>query len=30
MSFIGFRGPLNLYNNMHDGNTGIKKAEKYQ
>ena len=27
-SFIGFRGPLNLYKNIKNGNTSIKKLKK--
>ena len=30
MNFIGFRGPLNLHNTIHDDNTTIKEAEKNQ
>ena len=30
IKFIGFRGPLNIYNEMKNGNISIKNVEEYQ
>ena len=30
IKFIGFRGPLNIYNEIKNGNISIKNVEEYQ